>query len=76
MTFVPWRVGVERAADDERVGLDAALFAGVEGPCLLEQVDVVAIDLREVGVVVAVEAAVVDGPVDLRLREAQNRARQ
>ena len=30
ITFCDGRVGVERAADDERIGLDAALFAGVE----------------------------------------------
>ena len=63
------RVGVQRAADDERVGLDAAFLAGVIGPCLLELMDVVASDLGERGVVVAVEAAVVDGPVSLRLRK-------
>ena len=65
------RVGVERAADDERVGLDRALLAGVVGPCLLKQVHIVAIDLREPGVVIAVQAAVVDGPVRASLRETK-----
>ncbi len=37
---------VKRAANDERIGLDATLFAGVVGPGTLEQVHVVAIDLR------------------------------
>ncbi len=56
------RVGVEGAADDERVGLDVAFFAGVEGPGELKAVDVGAVDLGERGVVIAVGAAVVGGP--------------
>ena len=60
--FFARRIGVEGAADDERVGLQAADFAGVEGPRDLELADVCAVDLGEMGVVVAGGAAVVDGP--------------
>ena len=59
-----WRKGVKRAPDDERIGLDAALFAGIEGPCHAQANDVGAVDLAQRRVMVAVLAAVVGGPGD------------
>ena len=42
-----WGEGIECAANNERVGLDAALLARVKSPSLLEKMRVPAIDLRE-----------------------------
>jgi hypothetical protein len=49
--------GVEHAAYDQRVELEDALFAGVEGPGNLEAMNIRAIDLRERGIVVALRWA-------------------
>src|ERR1700679_1397224 len=56
------REGIEGAAHDERVVLDAALLTGVEGPGHFQLPNVAAVDLGELRVVVPVRAAVVDGP--------------
>ena len=65
------RVGVKRAPHDERIVLDAALFAGVEAPRQFEQLHVGPVDLLELGIMVAVEAAVVDRPTQRALPRAE-----
>jgi hypothetical protein len=52
--FLAGSVGVERAPDDQRIGLDISLLAGVKTPCGFEAVHVAAVDLLERGVVIAV----------------------
>ena len=54
--------GEEGTACDERVGLDAAFFAGVECPGGAEAADVGAVNLAQRRVVVAILVAVVSGP--------------
>src|SRR5205807_771402 len=61
--FLRGRVAVERSVDDEGIGLKASLLAGVVDPGLAELADVGAVDLAKGRVVVAVEIAVVGGPV-------------
>ena len=56
---------VERAANDQWVRLEIAFLAGVINPGLLEMRDVGAINLPEGGIVIAVHAAVVCGPVGI-----------
>jgi hypothetical protein len=57
------RVSVQDASDDERVGLETTFFAGVELPCNFELGNVGAIDLGKRRVVIAVDTAVVGGPI-------------
>ena len=57
---------VENSVNDERIGLQAAFFVGVEGPGDLEFADVVAIDLSERRVVIIFGIAAVAGPVHCR----------
>ena len=64
------RNAVEDAANNNRAGLQAALFAGIKAPCNLKLVHIAAIDLHEAGVVVVFRSAAVDGPVAIVLREA------
>src|SRR5208283_4785182 len=56
--FLAGRVRVEGGTNDDRIGLDVPLLAGVEGPGLTQSVNVGAIDLREAGVMIAAFAAI------------------
>ena len=55
----------EGAANDERIRFEIAFLAGVINPRLLEMRDVCAVDLREHGIVIAVDVTVVRGPVGI-----------
>ncbi len=63
------RNAVEDAANNNRAGLQAALFAGIKAPCNLKLVHIAAIDLHEAGIVVVFRCAAVDRPVAIVLRE-------
>ena len=64
-------VGIKGAADDQRIVLQAALFAGIEAPCQGEPMDVAAIDLRQAGVVIAVGSAAIGRPANHTLRRTE-----
>lgn len=64
--FLRWGEAEENAADDQRIGLEAAGLLGVEAPCDFEFVDVGAVDLMEGGVVIVCALTAVDWPVRAR----------
>ena len=68
MTFPVIRIAEEDASDDQRIGFEIAFFSRVELPGDLELGHIRAVDERERRVVLAVDIAVVSGPVDVGLR--------
>ena len=67
------RIGIERPPHNQRIVLNPARLAGIERPRHLQQANVASIDLRQLGVVIAVSPAIVDRPVHSVLRHARHR---
>src|ERR1700691_4520673 len=57
------REGEQRTPDDERIGLQAALFLGVERPRYFKRMHVATIDLAERGVMISSRLAAIDRPI-------------
>ena len=64
------RVGVKRAAHDERIDFKVAFLAGIVAPRKLKAMNVGAIDLGERRVMVALGTPAVGRPADAALRRA------